>query len=149
MRSVALWPERLVPIAAPAIAAHLGSEADAAAILEWPLLHDSNVGGWRHWLALFGRTYAPRAQDRRFEDYHLVLEACAQGLGIALARGPIAQPAIRAGRVVVVNELAVDNEVSFHFIRPEEALRPQAATVAQRILRAAGIGDTAIEGFLA
>jgi len=33
--------------------------------------------------------YHPRPQDRRFEDYNLVLDAAAHGLGIALARPPL------------------------------------------------------------
>lgn len=149
VRGLSLWPERVMPIAAPALAARLPGAAMPQDILAWPLLHDSNIGGWRRWLAMFGLTYAPRVQDRRFEDYHLVLEACVQGLGIALARPPLVQAMLADGRLVVVNEASCDNEVSYHLIRPEEPLRPQAKAVARRLLRAVGKEAAEIEMFVA
>lgn len=149
VRSRALWPETARPIAAPSLAAGLGRAAEPAEILMHPLLHDSNIGGWRRWLALGGHRYQTRMQDRRFEDYQLVIEACAQGLGIALARLPVAQPVLDTGRVVFVSEVVCDNEVAFHLVRPDEPLRPHAATVARRLLAAAGHDPTAIEAFLA
>jgi DNA-binding transcriptional LysR family regulator len=86
VRSLPLWQEKLVPIAAPAVAERLGGRTDAKSLLELPILHDSNVEAWRRWLAVESVDYVPRGQDRRFEDYNLVIDACAHGLGIALAR---------------------------------------------------------------
>ena len=55
---------------------------------------------------------------------------------------------MNAGRVVIVNELAADNDIAFHLVRPDEVLRPQAATIARRLLRIAGVAEAGIEGFL-
>ena len=52
---------------------------------------------WRAWFAAHGIDYRPRPQDRRFEDYNLVLDAAAHGLGVALARPPLVGEALRAG----------------------------------------------------
>ncbi|MDQ0474861.1 LysR family transcriptional regulator [Labrys wisconsinensis] len=148
IRSLRLWREEIAPIAAPTLADRIGPVPSAARLLDWPILHDSNTEGWRHWLAAAGIDYAPRSRDCRFEDYHLVLEACALGLGVALTRPMLAQPAIDAGRVVVLDERTVTNPVAFHLIRPDEPLRAPAAEMAGRLLRAAGIEDEAIAAFV-
>lgn len=149
VRSVALWPERLVPIAGPALARELGEDAGPRELLEHDLLHDSNVLGWRAWLAPHGIGYIPRPRDRRFEDYTVVLEACANGLGIALARLPVAGPYMDAGRVVPVSRTLFDSPIGFHLVRPQDAMKSRAAIATRRILELAGHGPDQIEDFLA
>ena len=149
VRSIELWQEDAVPIAAPGIATRLGPEPSPASLLQLPILHDSNIEGWRRWFAAAGVDYVPRAKDRRFEDYNIVLDACAKGLGLTLARPPLAAPAIAAGQVVVVDPRPVRYPASFHLIRPDESLRPAAAEMAVRLLRAAGQPEDAIKAFIA
>jgi len=149
VRSLPLWQEKLFPIAAPALAARLGPHPDAKAMLELPILHDSNIEAWRRWLAAEGIDYVPRGQDRRFEDYNLVIDACAQGVGIALARPPLVDAALASGRVVAVSERTIDHHVAFHLIRPNDALKGAAAEFARRFLEEAGQDETAIAAFIA
>ncbi len=148
VRSLPLWQEKLYPIAAPVLAERLGPHPDSKSLLEWPILHDSNIEAWRRWLADEGLNYVPRGHDRRFEDYNLVIDACAQGLGVALARPPLADAALASGRIVKVSERTVDHHVAFHLIRSNEALRGTAAQFAQRFLREAGHDEPAIAAFL-
>ncbi|MGK9050645.1 LysR substrate-binding domain-containing protein [Neorhizobium petrolearium] len=149
VRSLPLWQEKLFPIASPALAARLGPCPDAKALLEQPILHDSNIEGWRRWLAAEGVEYVPRGQDRRFEDYNLVIDACAQGIGIALARPPLVDAALASGRLVAVSERTIDHHLAFHLIRPNDALKGSAAEFARRFLEAAGHDETAIAAFIA
>lgn len=149
VRGQHLWHEKAFPIAAPALARRLAGRSDAATLLELPILHDSNIEGWRRWLAPEGIDYAPRGQDRRFEDYNIVMDACCQGLGIALARPPLASAAIEAGKVVAVSDRTVDYHVAFHLIRSDDALRAPAAEFARRFLHEAGHDETAIAAFTA
>jgi DNA-binding transcriptional LysR family regulator len=149
VRSVQLWKERTVPIAAPSLAAQLGGRKDARSLLEFPVIHDSNIEGWRRWLAGEGVDYVPRGQDRRFEDYNLVIDACRQGLGIALARPPLSSDALNSGQLVAVSDRANDHHVAFHLIGPEEAMRGPAAEFAKRFLRDAGHDEASIAGFMA
>ena len=51
-----------------------------------PLIHDSDVSGWRSWFARHDIAYRPKAGDIRFEDYDLALEAAKRGLGALLLR---------------------------------------------------------------
>jgi DNA-binding transcriptional LysR family regulator len=149
VRGLQLWQEKSFPIAAPALAVKLGERPEAAAMLDMPLLHDSNIEGWRRWLAHEGIDYVPRGRDRRFEDYNLVMDACIHGLGIALARPPLSDAALRDGRLVVVSERAIDYHAAYHLIRPDGPLSGPTAELARRFLREAGQDDAAVTAFLA
>jgi len=137
------------PIASPALAERLRGNSDAQSLLDLPLIHDSNIEGWRRWLSAQGIDYTPRIQDRRFEDYNVVMDACTQGLGTALSRTPLSQGALDAGRVVPISSQSIDYHVAFHLIRPDDALRGPASEVARRFLCEAGHDDAAIAGFVA
>ena len=66
-----------------------------AALLDKPLLHDSDVTGWRTWFDALGVPSRAR-RDRRFEDYNLVLaaaEAGPRGAGAGTAPTPISSVA--------------------------------------------------------
>ncbi|HVW55423.1 MAG TPA: LysR family transcriptional regulator [Rhizobiaceae bacterium] len=145
--SVRLFEEKLFPIASPAMANAIG-EGGAERLLACPLIHDSDASGWRAWLGSQGVDYRPRPQDRRFEDYNLVLDAAAHGLGIALARPPLALGMIESGRLAVVDARTVPNPVAYWLDRPEGRIRPAAQELAGRIADAAGIERIALTQFL-
>lgn len=145
--SVKLFEEWCFPIAAPALTKELGQGAPER-LLEAPLIHDSDASGWRAWFGAYGLDYHPRPQDRRFEDYNLVLDAAACGLGVALARPPLARTAIETGRLVRVDERTALNPVSYWLDRPATAPRNAAAILARRIGAEAGLDAQAIERFL-
>ncbi len=145
--SIRLFEEECRPIAAPSLAALVGT-GEPARLLCHPLIHDSDAGGWRAWFAAHGLDYRPRRQDRRFEDYNLVLDAAAHGLGIALARAPLATGAIATGRVVFADERAVANPAAYWLDRPEGRLRHAAVELARRIMDAAGVDAASRHSFL-
>jgi len=145
--SVRLFEENLFPIASPVLVEAIGA-GNAERLLAHPLIHDSDASGWRAWLGAQGIDYRPRPQDRRFEDYNLVLDAAAHGLGIALARPPLATGMIENGRLAVVDERTVLNPVAYWLDRPEGRIRPAAVELAGRIADAAGTERAALVRFL-
>jgi len=147
VRAIPLWSERSFPIASPSLIARLGENRDAESLLTLPLLHDSNIEGWRRWLAAEKVEYIPRGQDRRFEDYNLVIDACIQGVGIALARPPLSDAALASGSLVAVSERALGYHVSFHLIRPDNALSGPAIELARRLLSEAGHSEATTAAF--
>lgn len=147
--SLQLFEEQVFPITSPELARRIGMSGDPARLLEHPLIHDSDAAGWRAWFLGQGLDYSPRAQDRRFEDYNLVLDAAMHGLGVALARPPLAHDLIEAGRLVAVDSRTVTNPVSYWLDRPPGRMRDAAATLARRIAAEAGIDDGALAKFLA
>lgn len=144
--SVQLFEEHCFPIATPELAAVVG-EGAAARLLDWPLIHDSDASAWRAWFATQGLDYRPRRQDRRFEDYNLVLDAATHGLGIALARPPLVGDILAAKRLVAVDQRTALNTVAYWLDRPDGKLRPAALELARRIMRAAGLKERDIDGF--
>ena len=145
--SVKLFEEWCFPIAAPDLAKRIGA-GDPERLLAAPLIHDSDASGWRAWFAAHGLDYRPRPQDRRFEDYNLVLDAAACGLGIALARPPLAHTPMESGRLVAVDERTVLNPVCYWLDRPIGTVRAAAATLARRIAEEAGMDAETLAGFL-
>ena len=145
--SVQLFAEHCFPIAAPELAARIG-KGKPERLLAHTLIHDSDASGWRAWLGAQGLDYRPRKQDRRFEDYNLVVDAAVHGLGIALARPPLVQDVLEQGRVVAVDPRTVLNPVAYWLDRPGGNLRPAAAEFARRIMRAAGVDAATADSFL-
>ena len=145
--SAKLFEENIYPIASPELAKAIGT-GGAERLLKYPLIHDSDASGWRAWLGGQGIDYRPRPQDRRFEDYNLVLDAAASGLGIALARPPLTEKQQAAGRLVPVDERTVVNPVSYWIDRPQGQPRPAAAELARRIGISVGLGAQRLDDFL-
>lgn len=145
--SVRLFEEHIFPIASPDLAKEIG-KGDPARLLKYPLINDSDASGWRAWFAARDMDYRPRPHDRRFEDYNLVLDAAAHGLGIALARPPLTQDQLDAGRVAAVDNRVVLNPVSYWLDRPVGRPRAAAADLARRIAAQASLAPEAVEAFL-
>ncbi|MBV9078281.1 MAG: LysR family transcriptional regulator [Methylobacteriaceae bacterium] len=133
-----LLPERLAPVARADLAAALGPDPAPARLLAHPLLADSDAVGWRVWFAQAGLArFRPRPQDRRFEDYGLVLAAAEAGLGIALARLPFAAEAVRRAGLVRLGRLEAPSPLASYLVmRPREA-RPATLALADRLAQAA------------
>jgi LysR family glycine cleavage system transcriptional activator len=146
--SVQLFEEHCSPVSSPKLAAEIG-KGKPERLLKYPLIHDSDASAWRAWFAARGMDYRPRPQDRRFEDYNLVLDAAAHGLGIALSRPPLTVDQLASGRIVTVDERTALNPVSYWLDRPLGRPRQAAAELARRIGKAAGLTPEKIEAFLA
>jgi len=94
-----LMRERLFAVAAPKVAKALRGK-EPVSMLRVTLLHDSDTQHWRTWCEHAGIAYRPRGGEHRFDDYDLVLAAAEAGLGIAIARWPLAAPMLESGRIV-------------------------------------------------
>ncbi|QHE90904.1 LysR family transcriptional regulator [Pandoraea fibrosis] len=134
-----LMSERLYPIASPDIAQRLEG-ASAADMLAMPLLHDSDLTGWRAWCNAQGVSLRPRARDRRFEDYTVVLAAADAGLGIALARAPLADDWIARSRLKRLSNIEVECPLKYHVVTAKREKRPEVLEVIARLHEAARAG---------
>lgn len=132
-----LFGERLYPAAAPSIAARLGTNANAERLAALPLLHDSDKRQWRSWFDAVGMRVRAKDEDRRFEEYDLVLAAAEAGLGIALLRMPIAHAYVNSGRLVRVSRTNVANELGSYLVMRRDESRDIVLRVAERLQRAA------------
>ncbi|HAT33343.1 MAG TPA: LysR family transcriptional regulator [Janthinobacterium sp.] len=96
---LALFPERLGPVLAPALAARMPVRAPAD-LAGKPLLHTgSRPNAWAMWAASLGCA-APTQPGPEFEHYYFTLEAAISGLGICIAPWHLVIDDIRAGRLL-------------------------------------------------
>jgi LysR family glycine cleavage system transcriptional activator len=130
-----LLPERLYPVAHPDLARRLGGSPEA--LLQASLLHDSDATGWRAWFAACGIALKPRLQDRRFEDYTVVLAAAGAGLGVALARAPFSDRAVQDNGLVRVGEREVPNPLAYHLLTRPGETRPAVGVLVARMMELA------------
>lgn len=145
--SIQLFEEHVFPIASPELARKIG-RGEPSRLLKAPLINDSDASGWRAWFGAHDIDYRPRPHDRRFEDYNLVLDAAAHGLGIALARPPMIEHQLKSSRIVPVDERSVLNPVSYWLDRPPGRPRAAAADLARRIAVLAGVAHEKIDAFI-
>ncbi|WP_397452814.1 LysR substrate-binding domain-containing protein [Pseudomonas sp. NA-150] len=130
--------ETLYPVAHPELAAHLVEQIRRrgdAALLDVPLLHDSDVTGWRAWFDALNIPLKPRPQDRRFEDYTLVLAAAEARLGVALARTPFADSHLKRSGLVRVSHHEVASPLRFYFVHAKGESRPEVLALIERMVR--------------
>lgn len=106
-----LFRESLFPVCSPAFAAEhrIGRPED---LLTAPLLRH-RWRPWRIWFAAFGLP-DPEPRGHEFEDSLMLLEAAAQGMGVALARSGLIEQDLASGRLVQLLPGAVDPEFAFY-----------------------------------
>jgi len=108
-----LFLETLVPVCSPGfLAAHpIAAPAD---LLSVPLLHHGHRP-WSLWFPAFGLA-TPAHQGMVFDDSVMLIDAAAQGLGVALARDTLVQGDLASGRLVRPLPGAVPSELGFWLV---------------------------------
>lgn len=87
-----LMDELLYPVATRSYWKSLGERKPARALAKARLLHDRDPdSGWDRWLDVYPTRNIDLRVGPRFTSSDLVLQAAAQGLGVALARGSLAE----------------------------------------------------------
>lgn len=107
-RSRLLFPERVVPIATPSVAAEYGLSAESTAreVHRAPFVHmddgDRPWMTWAGWLAEFG--IALRRQPGRvlFHNYPMVMQQALLGRGVALGWRPLIDQYVDGGALQIV-----------------------------------------------
>lgn len=92
-----LMDDVLTPVMSPKLAKKRISSRD---LLHYTLLHDERAESWSDWFAFAKVKTGNISAGLDFSDSDFALAAAELGLGVALASLPLAQPAIREGRLV-------------------------------------------------
>jgi LysR family glycine cleavage system transcriptional activator len=108
-----LFAETLFPVCSPGVAAEYAMRRPQD-LLAAPLLHHG-YRPWGLWFDVFGLEPPPR-QGLLFDDSVMLLEAAAQGLGVALARSGLIERNLAAGRLVRPLDGAVASELGFYIV---------------------------------
>ncbi|PTS86583.1 MULTISPECIES: LysR substrate-binding domain-containing protein [unclassified Caulobacter] len=112
--SVRLLSERLFPVCSPGfLARHPVNRPED--LLSVPLLRHTALP-WSAWFSAVGLPAPNLPPSLGFDDTSMMLDAAAQGLGVALARSGLSERDIRDGRLVRPLPGAVDVETGHHFV---------------------------------
>jgi len=140
VQAVRLLEETLYPVCSPELQARLQLRTPAD-LLSAPLLHYRHRP-WGLWLESFGLT-APEARGPVFDDSVMILEAAAQGLGVALARSGLIEQDLRTGRLVRPLEAAIASDLGFWIVwRDDSRKLRRIAALREWLLREAGAEAT-------
>ena len=132
-----LFPEWITPVASPALLKQHGRPApDQMARL--PLLGDP-ANRWKDWFEHFGGQL-PARYVAQFDDTETLHQAAAQGVGVALARWTLAEPLVKAGRLVTLTKKRLQADFAHYLVYPERSLgHPGFRKVRAWLLEQAGV----------
>lgn len=125
----------VLPVAQPALLAAQKADAatlDAAAVAQMPLIYDIAVDrdasgtDWKSWFEHAGIANPPRSTGLRFSQADLMLQAAAQGQGVALARYSLVHDDLVTSRLVpVLKDGMLRARYDYYLVSlPEKAQRP-------------------------
>ena len=126
-----LMDETLFPVCSPLYAERLGNTGDTAFLRKARLLHDrDSQASWDVWRKAFELDWFDPTPGPRFASSDMVLDAASKGLGVALARGRMAEGELREGRLV---RLAAPQEIRIRgaywmLVQPDSADRTAIKT---------------------
>ena len=135
-RGCTSWPlfsEELQPVAVPSLVEKPPPSLTPEAISHLPLIHDSDTILWKQWFSGTNAPFRVKSDDRRFEDYDMVLHAAKAGLGVALARRPLADDFIARSPLVPLSERRIDNARSHYVVIANGENRAHVLALVERL----------------
>lgn len=120
VRATLLAHESIAAVCSPAFAAHhkVKSPEDLARV---PILHGDLPETWLHYAEAAGIPELANRPGPRFADDGALLEAAAQGLGVALGRSHLTSFDEAEGRLVRLFDVSVKSRYSYWFVWPERS----------------------------
>jgi LysR family glycine cleavage system transcriptional activator len=117
VRADLLLPEEYFPVASPKLARRLREPGQLG---RHTLLHDETHDAWHAWLASRGVGGVDAERGVVFSDSSQLVAAAAAGQGVALARGLLAEPYLRAGTLVRPFPGSVPAEYAYFVVCADE-----------------------------
>ena len=115
LQSIKLFDESVFPVTGPAYARQLGDKVTPQALTEAVLLRNPR-DSWRAWFAGAGIDFAEPAVGPLFSDLGLLIEAAAQGQGVALARSRLARAWLTSRAVIRLSDLEIPSPSTYYVV---------------------------------
>lgn len=126
MKADLIAREYLSPVCHPRLAQGPPALSDPADLASVMLLHDEPRAAWRQWCEL-AQVSLDLTRGVQFSDAALVLQAAADGAGVALGRLVLAADDLRAGKLVRLFDQVLPNDYSYWLVSSRTAAqRPDA-----------------------
>ena len=122
-----LFDERMVAICSPSFRQkhRIRSNKDLAAA---PLLHLSlRRTAWPDWCAQFSMPTVNAFRGRLYDQFSMLTEAAAAGLGAALVPDLFVEEELRTGKLVIVSQSAIESDSGYYLAIPENRPTTPAA----------------------
>jgi len=119
LHSVRLMTEDIFPVCSPALLTGPNALRQPEDLRHHTLLHDDAYVDWAMWLLVAGVEDVGPAHGPYFTDSALVIQAAAEGQGVALARGALAAGDLAAGRLVKPFDIAIPTEYAYYVVCPK------------------------------
>ncbi|HVI88806.1 MAG TPA: transcriptional regulator GcvA [Dongiaceae bacterium] len=137
-----LMREAVFPVASPKLLEGRDATDLASLLHNATLLHDDSPDqdptcpDWKSWLRAAGITDVDWQRGLRFNQSTFVLEAAANGLGLALAKATLVQHDLAAGRLVQMAATQTQIELAYFIVYPPDRTNQRAAAAFRQWLGA-------------
>ncbi len=143
LHSVWLMTEDIFPVCSPALLNGPNALRVPEDLRRHTLLHDDGYVDWTMWLLVAGVSGIDLRQGPFFTDSAFVIQAAAEGQGVALARGALAAGDIAAGRLVKPFNIAIPTEYAYYVLSPKATSHhPKIAAFREWLLEEEASDDT-------
>jgi LysR family transcriptional regulator, glycine cleavage system transcriptional activator len=124
---IELMRSETFPVCSPAYRDKLQIDDGVQSLLTATLLRSPRVP-WQPWFDAAGLTHGAPTFGSQFSDAALMLDAAADGQGVALARSALVENDLANGRLVRLFEVSVTSELAYHAVyRREITERPEVS----------------------
>jgi LysR family glycine cleavage system transcriptional activator len=142
-----MMTEDIFPVCSPALLSGPGALRRPQDLRHHTLLHDDCYVDWPMWLLVAGLEDIDPTQGPSFTDSALVIQAAAEGQGVALARGALAADDLAAGRLVKPFDITIPTEYAYYILSPKATSHhPKIAAFRTWLLEEAGASDSSQPG---
>lgn len=134
-RAVRLFGETIFPVCSPSLLTGPHGLGRLEDLRHATLLHDDDTSGWQLWLAHAGIEGVDPNRGPIFTDSGLLLQAAAEGFGVALGRSALVSADLAAGRLLRPFDVSLPFEFAHYLVCPEtSAERPKVVVLREWLL---------------
>jgi LysR family transcriptional regulator, glycine cleavage system transcriptional activator len=131
--------DEMFPVCSPRLRRGPRALRDPDDLRHHTLLHDEGHEQWRAWLAAAGLRGLDAGRGPIFTDASMLLQAAAEGQGVAIARRVLAEDELHRGRLVRPFPLALPTERAYWLVSPRAtAEQPKIRAFRDWLLAEAG-----------
>jgi LysR family transcriptional regulator, glycine cleavage system transcriptional activator len=142
LRVERLFGEALLPVCNPDLQRGAHPLQQPEDLRHHVLLHDDDYAGWELWLGLAGVEGIDARRGPIFTDSGMVVQAAAEGQGVALARRRLAAGDLAAGRLIQPFDVTIPHDLAYYLVCPEAtAGQPKIAAFREWLLAEAASED--------
>lgn len=133
-----LFEEPLFPVCSPAYLMKIGTLNTPADLSRAALLRCPRMQDWKTWFEAAGLDWPEPTSGLKFSEYPLLLEAAANGAGVALVGEILSAGHLRSGRVLRLFDISVAQRRKYYICCREDKLaRDEVAAVVKWLLEEA------------